>query len=163
MTGHKPYLVAIEEAFGGDVDHAMLVKQYGGTKKGGDEAAHRRYSPGSLNGIEKIVVQGSPNLDLISTSYAERHNLTLRMSNRRFTRLTNAFSRKLENHAYAVALHTMHYNFCRPHTSLGRKTPAMAASVERRRWTLTDIAEMIEADFQAWRQKTRGPYKKRDK
>ena len=157
--GHKPYLYAVEEAFGADVDYAMLVKHYGG--EGGGKEAHRRYSPGQVNGVDKIVVQGSPDLDKISTSYAERHNLTLRMSSRRFTRLTNAFSRKLENHAHAVALHCMHYNFCRKHKSLGGKTPAMAAGIERWPWSLYDVAKLIEASYEARRPKKRGPYQKR--
>ena len=115
----SPTWEAVWEAFGGDVDYAMLIKVYGGTDSN-DKAAHRRYSPGTINGSERIVVQGSPNLDLISTSYAERSNLTLRMSMRRFTRLTNAFSKKLENHALMVSLFTMYYNFCRPHQALGK-------------------------------------------
>ena len=116
--GHKPYLEAVWEAFGGDVDYAMLIKVYGGNDSN-DKAAHRRYSPG-INGSERIVVQGSPDLDLISTSYAERSNLTLRTSMRRFTRLTNVFSKKLENHALMVSLFLMHYNWRRPHQALGK-------------------------------------------
>ena len=118
--GHKPYLIAVEEAFGGDVDYAMIVKEYGPGDDSGSQQAHRRYSPGTVNGVEKTVVVGSPNLDLISTSYAERSNLTLRMSMRRFTRLTNGFSKKLANHALMVALFTAYYNFCRPHKTLGK-------------------------------------------
>ena len=156
--GHKPYLEAVEDAFAGDVDYAMLVKEYGGDGDG-EGPAHKRYSPGRINGVEKIVVFGSPNLDKISTSYAERANLTIRMSSRRFTRLTNAFSKKLENHAHSFALHTMYYNFCRPHKSLKGRTPAMAAGVETRRWSIGDLARMVEATLP--KPKKRGPYKKR--
>ena len=142
--GHKAYLIAVEEAFGGDVDYAMIVKEYGTSDDG--KQAHRRYSPGTVNGVEKIVVQGSPNLDLISTSYAERSNLTLRMSMRRFTRLTNGFSKKLENHALMVSLFTMYYNFCRPHKTLGKvhTTPAMAAGLTDRVWKLEDLVTIID-------------------
>ena len=144
--GHKPYLIAVEEAFGGDVDYAMIVKEYGPGDESGSKQAHRRYSPGTVNGVEKTVVVGSPNLDLISTSYAERSNLTLRMSMRRFTRLTNAFSKKLENHALMFALFAAYYNFCRPHKSLGRihTTPAMAAGLTDRVWKLEDLVAIID-------------------
>ena len=155
--GHKPYLIAVREAFGGDVDYAMLIKQYG-SDGGGDGAAHRRYSPGEMNGSERIIVSGSPNLDKISTSYAERQNLTVRMSLRRFTRLTNAFSKKLENHAHSVAIHYMHYNFCRKHKTL-KMTPAMAAGVADRQWTIDDLVTVLE-DYLPKPGK-RGPYKKR--
>ena len=144
--GHKPYLIAVEEAFGGDVDYAMIVKEYGPGDESGSKQAHRRYSPGTVNGVEKIVVVGSPNLDLISTSYAERSNLTLRMSMRRFTRLTNGFSKKLRNHALMMALFTAYYNFCRPHKTLGRihTTPAMAAGLTDRVWRLEDLVAIID-------------------
>ena len=145
--GHKAYLVAVEEAFGGDVDYAMIVKEYGNpADDDGSKQAHRRYSPGHVNGVEKTVVVGSPNLDLISTSYAERSNLTLRMSMRRFTRLTNAFSKKLANHALIVSLFTMYYNWCRPHMALGKvhRTPAMAAGLTDRVWKLTDMLAIID-------------------
>ncbi|MCY4484123.1 MAG: helix-turn-helix domain-containing protein [Spirochaetaceae bacterium] len=145
--GHRPYLIAVEEAFGGDVDYAMIVKEYGNpADDDGSKQAHRRYSPGTVNGVEKTVVVGSPNLDLISTSYAERSNLTLRMSMRRFTRLTNAFSKKLNNHALMVALFTMYYNYCRPHKTLGRihTTPAMAAKLTDRVWKLEDLIAIID-------------------
>jgi len=141
--GHKPYLEAVWEAFGGDVDYAMLRKLYGSDAKG-DGPAHRRYSPGQMNGSEKIVVQGSPNLDLISTSYAERNNLTMRMSMRRYTRLTNAFSKKLENHAAQVALHFWNYNFCRKHQTL-KTTPAVAAGVEKYPMHLGELVRMMDA------------------
>ena len=157
--GHAPYLRAVEDAFSVDVDFAMLTKIYGSDERG--ESAHRRYRPGVVNGIEKIGVMGSPNLDKISTSYVERHNLTLRMSNRRFTRLTNAFSKKLENHTYSVAIHTMYYNFCRPHKSLKGRTPAMTAGVAKHRWSIDDLAAMVETTLP--KPEKRGPYKKRAK
>ena len=139
--GHKPYLIAVEEAFGGDVDYAMLVKEYGNTDTG--KSAHRRYSPGIVNGMEITVVTGAPNLDLISASYAERNNLTMRMSMRRFTRLTNAFSKKLENHAAQVAVHFWYYNFCRKHQTL-KTTPAVAAGVTRYPMDLVDLVRMMD-------------------
>ena len=140
-------------AFAGDVDYAMLVKQYGNSEKG--ESAHRRYSPGECNGTERIVVTGGPNLDLISTSYAERQNLSIRMAQRRFTRLTNAFSKKLTNHVHSFA---MWNNFGRVHQTI-KKTPAMAAGVARQRWTPRDVVDMIDS----WLPKPgpRGPYGKR--
>ena len=160
---HMPYIQAVEKAFSVDVDFAMLVKYYGSDEKG--ESAHRRYSPGSINGADKIVVFGNPKLDRlarqISTSYAERHNLTVRMSNRRFTRLTNAFSKKIENHTHSVSINTMYYNFCRSHKSLKGKTPAQAAGVARHRWSVDDLARMIEASLP--QPGPRGPYKKRAK
>ena len=142
--GHRPYLIAVEEAFGGDVDYAMLIKEYG---PGDDDAkqAHRRYSHGTVNGVERIIVQGSLNLDLISTSYVERNNLTMRMSMRRFTRLTNAFSKKLENHAAQVALHFWYYNFCRKHQTL-KTTPAVAAGVTRHAMDLVDLVNRMDAE-----------------
>ena len=142
--GHRAYLVAVREAFGRDIDYAMLVKVYGadGATEG---AAHRRYSPGQMNGSDKIVVSGAPKLDKVSTSYAERSNLTLRMSMRRFTRLTNAFSKKIENHALMVAIFCAYYNYCRPHKSLDKgTTPAMAAGIADRVWTLEDLVRVID-------------------
>ena len=136
--GHRPYLRAVEEAFGDDIDYAMLVKTYG-------EAAEPagRYSPGVCIGAEKEPVMGSPNPDHISTSYVERQNLTMRMHMRRFTRLTNAFSTKVENHMHMVALHLMAYNFTRIHGSL-RCSPAMAAGVSKTLWDVTDIVTVVE-------------------
>ena len=140
--GHKAYLEAVEGAFGGSVDYARLIKLYG---KGGDESRQAtRYSPSECIGSRKEPVSGSPNEDLISTSYVERQNLTMRMSMRRFTRLTNAFSKKLENHVHAIALHFMYYNFCRLHSSLGT-TPAMAAGVTDRLWEMGDIVDLVDA------------------
>jgi hypothetical protein len=154
--GHRPYLLAVDLAFAGDVDYGMLVKYYGNRDEG--ESAHRRYTPGECNGVERIVVTGSPDLDLISTSYAERANLTMRMSMRRFTRLTNAFSKKLENHVASFALWSMWYNFGRVHQTLG-KTPAMAAGIARQRWTARDVIDLI--DSRTPKPGPRGPYKKR--
>jgi IS1 family transposase len=152
--GHKAYLEAIEDAFGADVDYAMLVKVYGPTVDKGP----RRYSPPECIGAHKHRIEGKPNIDHVSTSYVERQNLTMRMSIRRFTRLTNAFSKKLENHALAVALHYFHYNFCRIHKSL-RVTPAMAAGVADRVWDMNDLAALIAA--QEAPVAKRGPYKKK--
>ena len=124
--GHKPYLEAVEAAFGGDVDYAMLVKLYGT----GSKEDERRYSPAECIGTRKLVVSGLPDPTKISTSYVERHNLTMRMGMRRFIRLTNAFSKRIEKHAAMVALYATHYNFCRVHKTL-RVTPAMEAGLDR--------------------------------
>ena len=140
--GHRAYLVAVEEAFGADVDYAMLVKLYG-KPEGNDRSAEVRYSPSECVGTRTAVITGKPNEGHISTSYMERQNLTMRMSMRRFTRLTNAFSRRLEFLGYSVALHFMHYNFCRIHQTL-RITPAMAAGVTDRLWEIGDIVELVE-------------------
>jgi IS1 family transposase len=136
--GHKPYLEAVEQSFGSDIDYAMLIKIYGEPI-----GAIGRYSPGECVGAEKRRVEGRPDPAHISTSYAERSNLTMRMHTRRFTRLTNAFSKKAENHAYAVALHLMAYNFVRIHGSL-RCSPAMAAGVSKTLWEVSDLVSMIE-------------------
>lgn len=150
--GHRPYLEAVERAFGSEIDYAMLVKVYGKTSKK-DET---RYSPAECIGCERHWVAGRPDPKEISTSYIERQNLTMRMSMRRFTRLTNGFSKKVENHAHAIALHYMYYNFCRIHKSL-RCTPAMAAGVTSKLWEIEDIINLLPvADS-----KKRGPYKKR--
>ena len=142
--GHRPYLVAVREAFDSNIDYAMLVKVYGKDSKS-DGPTHRRYSPGKMNGSERIVVSGAPTLDKISTSYAERSNLTLRMSMRRFTRLTNALSKKIENHALMVAIFCAYYNYCRPHKSLGKgMTPAMAAGLTDRVWKLEELVRVID-------------------
>jgi hypothetical protein len=136
--GFKVYLTAIEEAFGADIDYGMIVKLYGVT----EDEANRRYSPAKCIGFEKHVVAGNPDQNLISTSYIERQNLTMRMSMRRFTRLTNGFSKKIENHMHAIALHYMHYNFCRIHKSL-RCSPAMAAGVSNTLWSIEDIVGLL--------------------
>lgn len=138
--GHRAYVEAIEGAFGADVDYAIIQKIYGTAP----ESAKGRYSPAECIGVEKHRIEGNLDIKHVSTSFVERQNLTMRMSIRRFTRLTNAFSKKLENHALAVALHYMHYNFCRIHKSL-RVTPAMAAGVTDRLWSVKDIAELVEA------------------
>jgi IS1 family transposase len=134
---HNAYLRAIEEAFGGDADYATLVKVY----RTDPAAARGRYSPPVCTGTRTRVVEGAPDPKHVSTSYVERQNLTMRMSMRRFTRLTNAFSKKVENHAYAVALHFMWYNFGRIHKTL-RITPAMEAGVSDHVWSLEDVASL---------------------
>ena len=141
--GHKVYLTAVEKAFGSEVDYAMLIKMYG--TEPGKEA---RYNPAQCIAIDRQVIQGKPDKKLISTSYVERQNLTMRMSMRRFTRLTNAFSKKLENHVLALALYFMHYNFARQHKSLANpypKSPAMAAGLTNRIWTIEDIVKLTDA------------------
>jgi len=145
-------LEAVEGAFGGDIDYAMLIKLYGPSLDG-----PRRYSPAECVGAKKVRVEGSPNPRHVSTSYAERQNLSMRMHMRRFTRLTNAFSKKVENHMHMVALYTVFYNFVRIHKTL-RIAPAMAAGVTDRLWSMEDIAELVEAA--APKPGRRGPYKK---
>lgn len=151
--GHGPYLEAVERGFGAGVDFATLIKIYGPAPE-----AQRRYSPPVCKGARKDRVTGNPDPAHVSTSYVERQNLTMRMHMRRFTRLTNGFSKKVENHAYAVALHFMYYNFVRVHKSL-RMTPAMAAGVTTKLWEIGDIVDLIEAEEDAQPRK-RGPYKK---
>jgi len=148
--GHKPYLQAIEDAFGNDIDYAMLVKMYGNTVEG-----QKLYSPAECTGIEKRAITGNPEDNHINTSYVERQNLTMRMSMRRFTRLTNGFSKKIENHMHAISLHYMYYNFCRIHKSL-KVTPAMEAGVTKRLWDIEDILDLLPKE----ESKKRGPYKK---
>jgi IS1 family transposase len=138
--GHKAYLEAVEGAFGGDIDYAMLVKLYGLAP----ESAKGRYSPAECIGAYKERIEGDPDPKHVSTSYAERSNLNVRMHTRRFTRLTNAFSKKVENHAHSVALFAMYYNFVRIHKTL-RMTPAMAAGVTKRLWEIGDVVEVLEA------------------
>ena len=151
--GHKAYLEAVEGAFGGDVDYAQLIKIYGPTP-----SPAGRYSPAECTGIKKVRVEGDPDKAHVSTSYVERQNLSMRMHMRRFTRLTNAFSKKVESHADMVALYTVFYNFVRIHKSL-RVTPAMAAGMTDRLWSMEDVIARIDA-AQAVPAK-RGPYKKR--
>lgn len=139
--GHKPYLEAVEGAFGPDVDYAMLVKLYGDEPKRTPEA---RYSPGHVLGVRHQRVSGDPDKRHISTSYIERQNLTMRMSMKRFARLSNGFSKKVENLACALALHYYNYNFCRKHKSLDGKTPAMAAGLTPEPATLGDLVDMLD-------------------
>jgi IS1 family transposase len=150
--GHKAYLEAVEGAFGADVDYAMLNKIYGASP----ESAKGRYSPADCIGIKKDRIEGDPDMKHVSTSYAERANLTMRMHNRRFTRLTNAFSKKFENHAHMVAIYAVWYNFLRIHKTL-RVTPAMAAGLSETVMDWANIVEAMDADTPAQK---RGPYKK---
>lgn len=136
--GHRVYVNAVEEAFGSDVDYAMLVKLYGE-----DPQTQKRYSPAMCTGVEKTIITGKPDLKHVSTSFVERQNLTMRMSMRRFTRLTNAFSKKVENLAHAVSLHFMYYNFARIHQSL-RVTPAMEAGVSDHVWDIEEIVNLLD-------------------
>src|SRR6266567_56477 len=138
--GHKAYLEAVEGAFGSDIDYAMLVKIYGAAP----DAFKGRYSPAECLGAVKTRIEGNPDPKHVSTSFAERQNLNLRMHTRRFTRLTNAFSKKVENHAHSVALFAMYYNFIRIHKTL-RTTPAMAAGVTKRLWEIGDVVDVLEA------------------
>ena len=152
--GHKAYLEAVEGAFGCDVDFAQLVKMYRPTI-----TAPGRYSPAECTGIKKIAREGNPDIRHVSTSYVERQNLTMRMSMRRFTRLTKAFSKKLENHIHALALYFVFYNFTRIHKTL-RTSPAMAAGVTDRLWSLDDVIAKIDELCPAAAK--RGPYRKRE-
>lgn len=131
--GHKPYLEAVERAFGRGVDYAMLVKHYGSG------------IANNCTGFEKRIIEGDPDIDFISTSYIERQNLTIRIAMRRFTRKTNGFSKKIENHAHTVALHFLFYNFCRIHQTL-HCTPAMEARITDRLMDIEDILELIDAN-----------------
>jgi IS1 family transposase len=155
--GHKPYLEAVEEAFGDDIDYAMLVKLYGSDGDGPPNSAQRKYSPGHCTDTRETPIAGNPDPAHISTSYAERHNLTMRMAMRRFTRLTNAYSKKFESHVHMVALYTVWYNFVRVHKSL-RVSPGMAAGVADRLWSMEDLAALVEAA--APKPGPRGPYKR---
>ncbi len=136
------YMNAIEGAFGGGIDYAMLTKLYGKSRL--PEMPEARYSPAKLSGIKLEVISGDPDRHHISTSYVERSNLTMRMCMRRFTRLTNGFSKKFENHCHAVSLHMFWYNFIRIHQTT-RMTPAMAAGVTDHLWTMADLVALIEA------------------
>lgn len=138
--GHKAYLDAVEGAFGADVDFAQLVKVYGASP----DSAKGRYSPAECTGIRKRSVEGKPDKDHVSTSFVERQNLTMRMHMRRFTRLTNAFSKKVENHIHMVALYTVFYNYCRIHKTL-RVTPAMEAGLSDTVRDMEWIAELVDA------------------
>lgn len=138
--GHKPYLEAVEGAFGADIDYAMLIKMYGP-----DPSEEKRYSPPQITATEARRITGEPDPFHISTSYAERNNLTMRMGMRRFTRLTNAFSKKIENLAHAVSLHFMYYNFARVHQTL-KQTPAMAAGIADHVWTIEEIVGLLDSN-----------------
>jgi IS1 family transposase len=145
--GHLGYLTAIERAFGRDVDYAMLIKQYGVDYSTDASPTARRYSPNKVTSQEVRVVTGSPDPTRISTSYVERQNLNIRMGMRRFTRLTNAFSKKIENHAAAVTVQFMYHNFVRPHRSLANpypRTPAMAAGIADHVWTFEEMAALLD-------------------
>lgn len=141
--GHKPYLDAIEGAFGADIDYAMLVKVYGATPEG----PQRRYSPAKFMASTKHRIEGNPDPKLVSTSYVERNNGIIRQHCKRYARLTQAFSKKVENHVYAFALHTMYHNFVKI-SGAHRMTPAMAAGVESRLWEIGDIVKVVE-DWEA--------------
>jgi IS1 family transposase len=136
--GHRVYLQAVEGAFGNEVDYAMLVKLYGNDPRG----AETRYSPAECIGCRAVPIVGRPKMEHISTSFVERQNLTMRMNMRRFTRLTNGFSKKVENHQHAIALHFMHYNFCRVHQTL-RVTPAMEAGIADHVWSLEEMVSLL--------------------
>jgi hypothetical protein len=132
--GHRVYADAVEDAFGSEIDYAMLVKIYGAS----NDSPESRYSPATCIGCRTGVLAGNPDPNHISTSFVERQNLSMRMGMRRFTRLTNGFSKKLENHGHMVALYFMHYNFCRIHKTL-RVTPAMEAGLTDHIWTLEEL------------------------
>jgi IS1 family transposase len=149
--GHRAYLDAVEGAFGGDVDYAQLVKLYGESP----ESMKGRYSPAECIGARKDAIEGNPDMAHVSTSYVERQNLNMRMGMRRFTRLTNAFSKKLENHCHTLALYFMFYNFVRIHKTV-KMSPAMAAGVTGKLWSMEDVAALCEAKTPA----KRGSYKK---
>lgn len=153
--GHHAYLEAVEETFGADVDYAQLVKMYGAAPDGPET----RYSPAECIGAKKRTVEGRPDLAHVSRSHVERRNLTMRMSMRRFTRLTNAFSKKLENHIHALALYFVFYNFTRIHKTL-KMSPAMAAGITDTLWSLDDVIAKI--DEMTPPPKKRGPYKKKN-
>jgi IS1 family transposase len=148
--GLKVYINAVENAFGADIDYSMLHKIYASTQE------ETRYSPAVCIGCEKKRIMGNPDPAHVSTSFVERSNLTVRMHMRRYTRLTNGHSKKIENHIYAVALHFMHYNFVKIHQSL-RMTPAMAAGVSSRLWSVEDIVRLVPKPAS----RPRGPYRKR--
>ena len=136
--GHRAYLSAVEDAFGAGIDYAMLQKIYGNSEQGPET----RYSPAVCMGARKAIISGNPDYSHVSTSYVERQNLTMRMSMRRFTRLTNGHSKKLENHEHAVAIHYMYYNFGRIHQSL-RVTPAMEAGISDHVWSIEEVIALL--------------------
>jgi IS1 family transposase len=138
--GHRVYLQAVEDAFGKDIDYAMLIKLYGE-----DRHTEARYSPAECIGCREQAIMGRPNSQYISTSHVERQNLTMRMSMRRFTRLTNAFSKKVDNHSWAIARHYMHYNFCRIHQTL-RVTPEMEAGISEHVWSIEEPVGLLDSE-----------------
>ena len=137
--GRKPYLEAVEGAFGSEIDYAMVIKMYSNAPTGNET----RYSPAQCCGIAKARITGKPDLAHASTSYAERMNLQIRMGMRRFTRLTNAHSKKIENHRHALPIYFMYYNFARIHSSL-RVTPAMEAGISAHVWSINEIVELVK-------------------
>jgi IS1 family transposase len=143
--GHKPYLGAVEDAFGADIDYAMLVKIYG---ESGAKGPERKYSPGECCGAVKRKIEGNPDRRLVSTSYVEKHNQTMRQHMRRFTRLTNAHSKKFANHCAAQAMYFVYYNFVRINSAV-KTSPAMAAGVETKLWEMTDLLAMVDAYWTA--------------
>jgi IS1 family transposase len=149
---HKPYLAAVEKAFGGEADYAQLHKIYGAP-----EVNEARYSPATCIGCDMKTVSGVPDPKHVSTSYVERQNLNMRMGMRRFTRLTNAFSKKVENHGHAVALYFAYYNFCRVHQTL-RVTPAMEAGLSDHVWSVEELIALMPIE----QPKKRGPYQKKN-
>lgn len=154
--GLHAYLEAVTDNFGSQIDFAQLIKLYG--KEGATGNAEKKYSPAKFTGSKKTIISGNPDPLDISTSYVERQNLTMRMHMRRFTRLTNGFSKKMENHFYAIALHFVYYNFVKVHKSL-RVTPAMEAKLSKRPMTIEDIAQLVPEPIAT----KRGIYKKRQK
>jgi hypothetical protein len=151
--GNRVYLDAVETHLSGMVDFAQLVKQYGQ-----DDNPERAYSPAKCLGAKKRQIDGNPDMDLVSTSYAERQNLNVRMQNRRFTRLTNAFSKKAEMLAYSVAITFFYHNFVRIHQTL-KMTPAMKAGITRHKWSIEEMVDLMPLSVPG----KRGPYKKRRK
>jgi IS1 family transposase len=154
--GHRAYLTAVERAFDNDIDYSQLIKMYGGCEGSNDQ--EKKYSAAECTGIKKAIVFRDSNPKFVSTSYVERQNLTMRMHMRRFTRLTNAFSKKIENHCYAIALHFVYYNFAKIHKSLSI-TPAMQAGLTKRGMTLEDIVNLVPVGMP----KKKGNYKTREK
>ena len=154
--GHRPYLEAVEGAFGNSIDYAMLIKSYGETADlGGPE---RKYSPGVCTGVKGRKVEDRPDARYVSTSFVETHNQKMRQHMRRFTRLTAAHSKKLENHIHMVALYTVWYNYVKQHKSLEGLSPAMAAGLSDTLWSMADVAEMVDTSLP--KPGKRGPYKK---
>jgi IS1 family transposase len=140
--GHRAYLNAVRDVFEDDIDYAMLVKLYGNDAQG---TGQRSYSPAACIGAKKVAVIGEPNKEHVSTSFVERSNLTMRMNMRRFTRLTNAFSKKFENHCCAISLHFMHYNFGRVHQTL-KTSPAVAAGIADHVWSIEEIVKLLDSN-----------------